>query len=260
MRIALILLVGLCSASAAWGWGQTGHRAAGEIAQHYLSPEAEAAVAEILGSESLARASTWPDFMRAHPSEFWQKTASPWHYVTVPADKSYRDVGAPPQGDAYSALRRFAETLRDADASADEKALALRFSVHIIADLHQPLHVGNGTDRGGNDFAVSYFGDTTNLHRVWDSQMIERMELSYTELADWLLTDLDHATFREWNDPDPLTWIAESAELRDRIYPEQRELSWSYGFDWNATVQQRLAQAGIRTAAWLNLLFGPAGD
>lgn len=254
MRMLLMLLALLHSALA-FGWGQTGHRVAGAIAAEYLSPEAEAAVVEILGRESLARASTWPDFMRADPDEFWQKTASPWHYVTVPPDKTYRDVGAPPQGDAYTALRRFASTLTDPDAGRDDKALALRFAVHIIADLHQPLHAGNGKDRGGNDFDVVYFDEPTNLHRVWDAGIVDRMQLSYSELADWLLADLDVATFRAWNDPDPLTWIAESAELRDRIYPEERELYWSYDFAWKATVEQRLAQAGVRTAAWLNALF-----
>jgi len=255
MRIALILFASLLSMPAAWGWGQTGHRVAAEIATRYLSPEAEVAIERILGSESLPRASTWPDFMRADPSEFWQETARPWHYVTVPEGKTYEDVGAPPEGDAYSALQRFRETLEDPEATRDDKALALRFTVHIVADLHQPLHVGNGTDRGGNDFDLTWFGELSNLHRVWDSHMIERMNLSYTELSRWLLADLDHATFSEWNDPDPMTWMAESAALRDRIYPEERELRWSYGFDWRDAVHRRLSQAGVRTAAWLNALF-----
>ncbi|GAB4175618.1 MAG: S1/P1 nuclease [Wenzhouxiangellaceae bacterium] len=255
----LILCLALCLSlpETALGWGQIGHRTAGEIAAHYLSPEAGIAVERILGSESTARAATWPDFMRADPSEFWQKTASPWHYVTAPPGKSYRDVGARPQGDAYTALERFAATLKDPEASREDKALALRFAIHIIADLHQPLHVGNGSDRGGNQFTVTFFGENTNLHRVWDYQLIERMELSYSELAAWLLADIDDARFEAWNTADPLVWIAESAELRDRIYPDDRDLSWDYGFRWNATVEQRLAQAGVRTAAWLNRVFAP---
>lgn len=260
MRIALILLAVLMHAPTAWGWGQTGHRVAGHIAAEYLSPEARIAIEQILGPESLARASTFADFMRADPSEFWQETASPWHYVTVPAGKTYADVGAPPQGDAYTALRDFEATLRDPDAEAGEKALALRFAVHIIADLHQPLHVGNGTDRGGNDFDVEFFGETTNLHRLWDSQMIDRMQLSYTELAAWLLDDLDNETFSAWNEPDPHVWMRESAELRDRIYPERRELRWDYSFQWRDTIYQRLSQAGVRTAAWLNELFAATAD
>jgi len=251
----LLILVLIVHTAAAWGWGQTGHRVTGEVAEHYLSPEAAAAVEQILGSESLARASTWPDFMRADPAEFWQQTARPWHYVTVPAETSYEEVGAPPEGDAYTALAQFGETLRNADASREQRALALRFAIHIIGDLHQPLHVGNDTDRGGNQFTVTYFGEDSNLHRLWDGQLLERMELSYSELASWLLADIDHDTFRAWNQPDARVWITESAALRDRIYPEDRDLSWDYGFEWNATVEQRLAQAGVRIAAWLNATF-----
>ncbi|GAB4175687.1 MAG: S1/P1 nuclease [Wenzhouxiangellaceae bacterium] len=253
--LILIVVLGLHLPTAAWAWGQTGHRVAGDIAAHYLSPEAKVAVERILGTETPARASTWPDFMRADPSEFWQRTASPWHYVTVPPGKTYSEVGAPPQGDAYTALERFAATLRDRRASRDDQALALRFAIHIIADLHQPLHVGNGSDRGGNQFTVTFFGENTNLHRVWDQHLIERMELSYTELATWLLADIDDRRFEAWNNPDPLVWIAESAEIRNRIYPTDRDLSWDYGFRWNAMVEQRLAQAGVRTAAWLNHVF-----
>lgn len=260
MLRSLFLLAALLQASGAWAWGQIGHRTAGEIASQFLSPAAEAAVIDVLGTETLARASTWPDFMRSDPSAFWQETARPWHYVTVPEDKRYEDVGAPPQGDAYTALLRFGETLQNPEAARAEKQLALRFAVHIIADLHQPLHVGNGTDRGGNDFELTFFGEATNLHRLWDSQLIGRMELSYTELAEWLLDDIDAARFMEWNEPDPHVWMAESAAIRDQIYPEERGLSWRYGYRWNATVEQRLAQAGVRTAAWLNALFERKGS
>ena len=83
-------------------WGQTGHRVTGEIAEAYLSPQAAEAVANLLGSEDLAEASTWADEMRSNPSEFWQKTASPWHYVNVQLGEAYKT--APPEGDAVSAL------------------------------------------------------------------------------------------------------------------------------------------------------------
>lgn len=260
MRIALSLIVLLLYTPAALGWGQIGHRVTGEIAAHYLSPAARVAVTEILGSETLARASTWPDYMRADPSTFWQETANPWHYVTIPPGKTYEDVGAPPEGDAFTALQRFSETLRDPDATGEDKALALRFIVHIVADLHQPLHVGTGADRGGNDFDVVFFGQPTNLHSVWDAKLIDRMQLSYTELASWLLADIDGSDFTAWNDPDPHTWMAESTKLRDRIYPEERELRWDYGFQWRDAVYRRLSQAGVRIAVYLNELFGEQAD
>ena len=185
----------------ALGWGSTAHRAAAGIAERYLSPEARLAIEDILERETLAEASTWPDFMRSAPSEFWQRTANPWHYVTVPEGKAYEEVGAPGQGDAYTALQGFSADLRAAETPPQDRALALRFIIHIIADLHQPLHVGNGTDRGGNDTRVTYFGQSTNLHRVWDSQLVDSEQLSYSEWIEWLDRKISREDFVAWRDP-----------------------------------------------------------
>jgi hypothetical protein len=160
MRYVLLSAVlAAAPVSPALSWGQTGHRVTGAIAEQNLSGLARARIRTILGDESLAEASTWPDEMRSDPAEFWQKTANPWHYVTVPRGRTYREVGPPPEGDAASALQRFAATLRDPNASREQKQLALRFTVHIIGDLHQPLHAGNATDRGGNDVKVTSSGN-----------------------------------------------------------------------------------------------------
>lgn len=250
-----ILLGGLLVSSQALGWGATGHRVAGQIAEGYLSPEARLAVEEVLGVESLAQASTWADFMRSDPDEFWQTTANPWHYVTVPPGNAYREVGAPEQGDAASALDRFTYQLRDAESTLQQRALALRFIVHIVGDLHQPLHVGNGEDRGGNDVDIIFFGQPTNLHRLWDSQMIDRRQLSYSEMAEWLAAEITPDDFRAWNTPDPLVWIEESATLRDRIYPDDDDLGWGYSYEWSSTIDVQLKKAGVRTAAYLNDVF-----
>ena len=239
----------------ALGWGSTAHRAAAGIAERYLSPEARLAMEDILERETLAEASTWPDFMRSAPSEFWQRTANPWHYVTVPEGKAYEEVGAPEQGDAYTALQRFSADLRAAETPPQDRALALRFIIHIIADLHQPLHVGNGTDRGGNDTRVTYFGQSTNLHRVWDSQLVDSEQLSYSEWIEWLDRKISHEDFDAWRDPDPLVWIAESAELRQRIYPDEPDLAWDYRYRWSSALRRRISQAGVRTAVYLNELF-----
>lgn len=255
MNRTCILIAGILVAGQALGWGATGHRVAGQIAEEYLSPQARLAIEDVLGVETLAQASTWPDFMRADPDEFWQSTANPWHYVTVPPGKAYREVGAPEQGDAASALERFTEQLRDPESSAEERALALRFIVHIVGDLHQPLHVGNGEDRGGNDVDVTFFGEPTNLHRLWDSQMIDRRQLSFSEMAGWLAAEITPQDFHAWNTPDPLVWIEESAALRERIYPDGDELGWSYSHEWARDIDLQLKKAGVRTAAYLNDLF-----
>ncbi len=182
----------------AWAWGQLGHRVIGELADERISGRTRAEIEMILGEEDLAQASTWADEERSNPSDFWQKEAGPYHYVTVPDGKTYDDVGAPVEGNALTALERFAETVRDREAPRAERALALKFIVHIVGDLHQPLHVGNGTDRGGNDVKVRWFGDDTNLHSVWDTQLIGSRTLSYTEYAEWLGRSIEPFVTIDW--------------------------------------------------------------
>lgn len=241
--------------SNAFGWGQTGHRVTGSIAERYLSEQAQLEILKLFPNESLAEISTYADENRSDPSTFWQKTASPWHYVSIPVGKTYKEVGAPDEGDAVTALTRFSNTLKNADASVEEKKLALHFIVHIIGDLHQPLHAGNGTDKGGNDIKLQYFWQDTNLHRVWDSQMIDGKQLSYTEWTDWLGKKISPEMAAKWNEPDPMVWIAESTALRDNLYPESDEISYNYLYQHIPTVKKRLQQGGVRIAAYLNEIF-----
>ena len=243
----------------ALAWGKTGHRVIGAIAQNHLSPRAATGVKRILGLETLAEASTWPDFMRSDPSEFWQHTASPWHYVTVPQGKTYAAVGAPPEGDAVTALQRFSATIRDPKAPLAGKQLALRFIVHIVGDLQQPLHAGNGTDKGGNEVTVTIAGKPSNLHAVWDTGLVDDEQLSYSEMAAWLGARITPADVKDWSTTDPTVWIAESAALRVRIYPDKgvTNLGYRYVFDHTAQMELRLEQGGVRLAAYLNRLFAP---
>ncbi|MFT2092295.1 S1/P1 nuclease [Paraglaciecola sp. 2405UD69-4] len=239
----------------AWSWGQIGHRVTGAIAEHYLTDEAQLAIAKILPHETLAEASTWPDEMRSNPSEFWKKTAGPYHYVTVPDGKIYADVGAPEQGDGFSALQTFAAQLKSNKTSPEQKQLALRFIIHIIGDLHQPFHAGNGTDRGGNDVKLKFFWQDSNLHRVWDSGLIDSQQFSYTEWSAILLAKISEQQAKQWMQLDPNVWIAESAELRAKLYPESDEISWDYQYQNLPIVKKRLQMGGVRIAAYLNALF-----
>lgn len=253
-------------------WGKTGHRVVAAIADTQLSGLARARVEQILGpGESLDEAANWPDEMRAAPGDFWQKTAVPWHYVTLKGDVYDH---APPEGDALEALGRFSKTLQDPNSNREEKQLALRFIVHLVGDLHQPLHVGKCCDRGGNDVKVTFFGKPTNLHSVWDSQIVDDEQLSFTELAAKLERHMSPQDVINWSDVDPRHWIRESAELRDTIYPpagdeskaangnnrDDRaqglpELSYTYVFRFTPVMERRLSQGGVRLAAYLNAIF-----
>jgi S1/P1 Nuclease len=257
-RFILASLCCVLPASPAFAWGQTGHRVTGAVAEHYLSGVARARVRILLGSETLAQAATWPDDMRSDAAEFWQKTASPFHYVTVPAGSTHAAAGAPPEGDGVTALARFAQVLRDPNSSVEDKRMALRFSVHIVGDLHQPLHAGRPGDRGGNDVKVSWFGEPANLHSVWDSKMIDSRQLSYSELAGWLADAITPEEVVAWSDPDPEVWIAESVALRETLYPAgpNPKLSYAYAYQHGGEVDGRLSRAGVRIAAYLNRVLG----
>ncbi|MXO86508.1 S1/P1 Nuclease [Altererythrobacter aurantiacus] len=253
----LATIVVLGTPSVAHAWGQTGHRVIGEIAQQNVSGKTRAEIELILGNEDLAEASTWADEERSNPDVFWQREAGPYHYVTVPTGKAYTDVETPDEGDALSALERFTQVLRDPAATREDKALALRFVVHIVGDVHQPLHAGNGDDRGGNDVTVSWFGEETNLHSVWDSKLIDSRNLSYTEYANWLMRSIEPAQTITWWTADPLVWIAESTRIRDDIYPSEEavNLGYAYQYEHLNTAEARLQQGGIRLAAYLDYVF-----
>lgn len=258
MRTVLIA-AGLALVSGpAFAWGQNGHRVTGAIAEQHLTTSAREQIRALLGPESLAEASTWADEMRSDPAPFWQTTANPFHYVTVPTGRTYVQAGAPPEGDAVTALTRFRATLSEPRASLAEKQLALRFIVHIVGDLHQPLHAGNGSDRGGNDHKVTFAGEQTNLHSVWDTGLVEQQNLSYSEMAAWLGSKITPEMAASWNTADPLVWISESAAIRDQIYPPAgSRISYEYSYQHLPTVKRRLQQAGVRIAAYLNAIYAP---
>ncbi|MEG8040601.1 S1/P1 nuclease [Sphingomonas sp. LR60] len=241
----------------AFAWGKTGHRVVGQIADAHLSSKARSAVKRILCTETMAEASNWPDFMKSDPSPFWQKTASPWHYVTLPGGKTYDQVGAPPEGDAITALDRFSATLRDRKASPDDKRVALRFIIHIVGDLAQPLHNGNGTDRGGNDLKVTWFGKPTNLHSVWDTLLVDDEQLSYSEMAAWLNARITPADVKAWSSADPRVWMADSVIVRDQVYPPSGDTALGYRYVYENTprVELQLEKGGVRLAAYLNKVF-----
>ena len=259
----------------ALGWGKTGHRVVAAIADTQLSGLARAHVREILGgAESLDEAANWPDEMRAAPGDFWQKTATPWHYVTL---NGIIYDHAPKEGDALEALNHFRAVLTDPKASLSDRQLALRFVVHLVGDLHQPLHVGKCCDRGGNDVKVTWFGKPTNLHAVWDSQLVDDEQLSFTELASKLERHITNTDVIDWWDVNPRDWITESAKIRDTVYPapapmpaKRRKLfakrqaapvpalSYTYVYKFTPVMERRLQQGGVRLAAYLNDVFASA--
>ena len=241
-------------------WGPTGHRIVARIAERHLSARAREAVRELLGREILPEVADWADQERANPDSRWGNTAA-WHWVTVPSDQTYATSTKNPDGDIVVAMRKFEAILRDPSASRTDRIDALKFLVHFVGDVHQPLHVGKPGDRGGNSIKVEWFGRPSNLHYVWDGGLIEHEKLSYTEFVEFI-DDMTPGEIAEWQDSSYEDWVEESKELRPLVYGFEKpgdgglpELSWGYQNSRIGVVEQRLRQAGIRLAGLLNSIF-----
>jgi hypothetical protein len=234
-------------------WGPYGHRIISSVATPLLSDSSRAFIAEILGDQSLGSAAIWADQMRGNPSVFWQEKAGAYHYVTVPEGRRYEEVGAPEKGDGITALARFRQVIADPQATLQARQLALKFSIHIIQDLHQPLHVGNGIDRGGTRYWVRFEGKKNNLHRIWDTDLLLFSGRSESEWVAFLSSlPVNEA---ESMAISPLQWVAESQQLRDTLYPATDVIDKPYLQQHQGQLALRLQLAALRTAAYLNELF-----
>jgi hypothetical protein len=238
-----------------FGWGATGHRIVGLIAERHLTKKARKNIEKVLRTETLAEVSNYMDFIK---SDATYRHMSPWHYATIPDGKTYLEAGTPEGGDIIITLQRLMKELEMKSFSDDGEAFALKCLIHLIGDIHQPLHVGNGEDKGGNDVKLDYFWEDSNLHRVWDSGMIDGQKYSYTEYVEWI----DHPTdeqLESWSSLNVLDWANESKDLRNQCYetmPENKKLSYRYDFENIDLLNQRLLQAGIRLANVLNKVYG----
>lgn len=252
---AIFLLANIFSLSAT-DWGQTGHRVIGEVAQQYLTPKTAQTIAKLLDGASLAFVSTFADEIR---SDSRYQSYAPWHYLNMPLDKIYGEVTPNPKGDVVQAINTCIQVLQDPNAAKDDKAFHLRLLVHFVGDLHQPMHVGRAEDRGGNDITVYWFGKKTNLHRLWDSQLIDHYQMSYTELAQ-NLPPYETEQHKKIVQAPLLDWVAESQDHAKNIYAQtqpEEKLGYKYHYEYFGVVRNRLHKAGLRLAAVLNQLFDP---
>ena len=249
MAFALLLLP-----AQLFGWGQTGHRVVGQIAENHLHAEAAAAVKGILGDESLAMCANWMDHIKSNRA---YNHMNPWHYCTIPDGLTYETCDHPAEGDVIETITQLIQEIKSGSYSkAENEVMAVKMLAHLVGDLHQPLHVGNGTDKGGNDRKIKWFGESSNLHRVWDSDLIDHQQLSYTEYVAWV----DHATaaeVTEWQSSSVVDWAHESQAIRMGIYPsaDATSLGYSYNYDHIETLNKRLLQAGVRLAGIINELY-----
>ncbi len=251
----IILLISIqLNASNNPNWGVTGHRTAGAIAEKHLTKKAKKQIRKLLQGESLALVSTFGDEIK---SDSRYAKLYTWHYVNFPFNTEYKDSDKNPDGDIITGINFCIDILKSPNASKEDKIFYLKFLVHLIGDLHQPLHVGKGEDQGGNDIKVKWHYRNSNLHRVWDSEMIETWNMSYTELSS-NTKSLNSEQIKKIQNGTVLEWANESQKLAQIVYKSAKagdKLSYRYSYDHFATVRTQLQKAGIRLAKILNDIF-----
>jgi hypothetical protein len=243
-----------------FAWGPTGHRIVGEIASRHLTPQARKAVSAILGRQSMAMVANWPDFIKSDTTHKYDHTSS-WHYLDFPANSDRQQFESAAQKatgeNLYVETQAMIKTLKNPAATQADKQFALTFLIHLIGDMHQPLHVGHADDEGGNKIKLTWFDKPTNLHRVWDENLIEYQQLSYTEYTQALdtatvteVTQLQRGTIKDW--------MFESNQLADKVYKLTKaddKLSYRYNYWFVKDLNQQLLKGGLRLAAILNGIY-----
>jgi len=256
MKFLVFALVALLSLNVqADDWGQTGHRTTGAIAQKYLNSKAKKAIADLLDGQSLAFASTYADEIKSDDA---YRSYGTWHYVNVPFDSTYDEHPHNNQGDIIQGIDKCIEVIKSASSSKADKAFHLKLLVHFIGDLHQPMHVGIGEDKGGNDFQVRWYNDGTNLHSVWDTKMIESYGMSYSELAN-NMPQISKKEREQMAAGTHRDWMEDSRTKVKDIYAHTEvgeKLGYRYMYDYFGTVREQLQKGGVRLAALLNELLG----
>lgn len=239
-------------------WGVVGHRAIGQIAENHLTNKAKLAVKDLLGSESLAMVSTYPDEIRSYKQYAY---TAPWHYVNVAhgltAAQFETELTSMDKPNIYKAIHNCINDLKDPAKTKAEKVFALKFLVHLVGDLHQPMHTGRSEDSGGNGIKIKLMRKDSNLHGLWDSGLIDYAGMTYKELA----TTCDAVSKEEaknWQKDNVAKWAFESYEMSQELYAEAAknpEFDYDYYPKHADFIKKRLAQAGIRLAGVLNEIY-----
>ena len=235
-------------------WSATGHRVVGKIANQYLTSKTKRNIKKILNNKSLDFVSTFADDIKSDKryNEFYT-----WHYINMPLDQNYEDSEKSSSGDLVSGINYCIKVIKDNNSSNDDKAFYLKLLIHFVGDLHQPMHVGLVEDKGGNDFKLQWFYKDSNLHSVWDREMIDGYGMSYSEIAD-NANILNKNQVKAIQEGTVVDWVNDTHKLTRQVYANVKpndNLRYSYSYDNFETVRSQLQKGGIRLAKVLNDLF-----
>ena len=259
-RIAAALFVTLAIAPAVQAWGPLGHSVVAELAQRHLSPAAKTEVEHLLAldhTQSLADIASWPDEIRNDPKQqdLWKQTRAQ-HYIDFDGDCTYTPPRDCKNGQCVvEAIAHYTDVLSDRSQPDQARLQALKFVVHFIGDIHQPLHANYQQDAGGNKYQVQFQGQGVNLHRVWDSGLLGTRNMDWKAYAAML----DSEGFAPL--PPPIApydnaaaeWAEESCQITRTIYPSNHKIDQAYIDAELPVADTRLREAGRRLAEVLNL-------
>lgn len=255
---AFLTLCFSCLTFSSYCWGVTGHRVVAQIAQDHLSKKARKKLRKLIGPESLQQWANWPDFIKSDTT--WNM-ASKWHYVNIPGgmnkDQFIAALKNLPGENLYTQIKSMLAQIRDENLSSEKRQIALRFLIHFVGDLHQPLHVGREADQGGNRIKVTWFDKETNLHSVWDNSLVEFQQYSFSEYAK-TLDIIDKGNAEVWENSSLEDWFYESYELANKVYasvPADGKLGYKYNFIFKEDLDRQLLKGGLRLAKLLKEIW-----
>ena len=256
MKRLILLILGLVISSAAFGWGQKGHDVTAAIAERHLTRKAAKEVRRILNGFSPVYVSNWMDNASHTPMYAHTKT---WHYFNIAPDGRIETTERLPEGDVLRAVTDLTGQLKSGNLEAGEEKTALRMLIHLVGDMHCPMHLGRAEDLGGNRHKVRFFGRETNLHTVWDTDLVEAAHRwSHTEWAEQIDNESDRARCKRIASGTPEEWVRETHAICNRIYadtPEGTNISYDYVASFAPTVENQLLRAGLRLARLLNEIY-----
>ncbi|MGH7583951.1 MAG: S1/P1 nuclease [Gemmatimonadales bacterium] len=239
-------------------WGPVGHRVIAQVALDRLPAAVADETRRLLDGQNITDIASWADDIRRE-----QPATAPWHYVDIEIiDSSYVPSRDCKEGACVvAALDREIAILGDHGRSDSDRAVALKWVVHLVGDIHQPLHAGERGDRGGNDVHVTFDGRHTNLHALWDSGLITSYRMSDAEMVGRIEAAIAHRKdITALSGGTPAQWAMESHDIaRDFVYarlPASLEIDRSYADAARPVIMDQLLKAGVRLAAVLERTLG----
>ena len=256
---SLILLAGiiLCmNCMPVFGWGGKGHYVIAGIAEAHLSRKAKKEVRKLLDGHTMAYYSTWMDELRSDSTYAFSYT---WHYANVDEGQTYETMDKEPAGDVVTATILSIEQLKNKSLPDSVRSMYLKFLIHLIGDMHCPMHAGRLSDRGGNSFPVVWKGEKTNLHRYWDSSVLEDARIwSSIEWSTYIDVAMKKKQRLAIQAGKPIDWFIETVDYAKEIYENTSHneiLTTSYAGKYIPLLEDQFLKAGYRLAGLLNEIF-----